>query len=90
MYQIEIPKELRPDLRSIIARNANKLHWPYQDLRFVMLVYYRYIKRLYPGETPEELTDKDINCGQCRVTAITQVKIQMAKHDQEPKTTGDK
>lgn len=90
MYQIEIPTELRPDILKALARNANKLRWDFTDLRFIMLVYYRYIKRLYPGESPEELTDKDINCGACRITAITQVKRIMSNYDQEPEATGNK
>lgn len=82
-YEIDIPIEVRPNIKLVMDRNNGKITWPFSDLRFIMLVYYRYIARLYPGETPESRTKQDITCNNCRVKALGRVRMEMLKWQDE-------
>lgn len=83
-YEIDIPQQVRKDVKMVMARNyLKRIKWITADMRYIMTVYFRYIKRLNPGETVEGCVDRDISCAECRSSAVGRVRMEMLKWQDE-------
>ena len=83
MYEIDIPKEIRQDIITVINRNKNRLSWPHADMKYAMTIYYRYIAKPHSYETVEQRVNKDISCGNCRLKAVARIKQQIQKWNEQ-------